>query len=203
MLTPPASYLNAGFSFWYTQCMTKPQREERVVILVDGSNLYHRLKEPEIGVRNPLKFDYKAFKNWLASKRKLVAANYYVGAVREEPGNLKSKKMLAKQLKLFSELRAGDWKIYLGYILKSDGYHEKGVDVKIAVDLLVGAYEDFYDTAVLVSSDTDLLPAIDKARGLDKTIEYIGFGHKPSFALIKHCNCSRLLVKSDLEAFGS
>lgn len=183
--------------------MAVSSKKERVIILVDGSNFYHRLKEPEITVKNPLKFDYKAFKNWLASKRKLVAANYYVGAVREEKGNLKSKKMLANQLKLFSRLRASGWKIYLGYLLKSDGYHEKGVDVKIAVNLLVGAYEDKYDTAVLVSSDTDLLPVIGKARNLSKQVEYIGFGHKPSFALLKHCTRSRLLVKSDLLPFIS
>ena len=181
--------------------MARLKKKGKVIILVDGSNFYHRLKEPKIAIKNPLNFNYKSFKNWLCSERKLIAANYYVGAIREEKKNLKSKKMLANQLRLFSRLRASGWKIYLGYILKSDGYHEKGVDVKIAVDLLVGAYEDQYDTAILVSSDTDLLPAIDKARSLGKNIEYVGFGHKPSFALLKHCDNSRLLVKGDLLPF--
>jgi len=183
--------------------MAKPKIKGRVIILVDGSNFYHRLKEPQIAIKNPLNFSYKDFGDWLSSGKKLISANYYVGAVREKKGNLKSKKMLADQLKLFSKLRASGWKIFLGYILKSDSHHEKGVDVKIAVDLLVGAYEDLYDTAVLVSSDTDLLPAIDKARSLGKEIEYIGFGHKPSFAMLKHCSCSRLLIKSDLLPFIS
>jgi len=49
--------------------------------------------------------------------------------------------------------------------MKSDGiYHEKGVDVNIAVDILVGVYEDICDRIILVSSDTDLLPAISKAK---------------------------------------
>lgn len=37
---------------------------------------------------------------------------------------------------------------------------EKLTDVNIAVQLLRGAYSDEYDRAVLVTGDTDLLPAI-------------------------------------------
>jgi len=80
-------------------------------------------------------------------------------------------------------------------------YYEKGVDVKIAVDLLVGAYENLYDTAILVSSDTDLIPAIEKVRALGKKVKYIGFSHEPSFGLIKNASESKLLAKNDLEKF--
>ncbi len=58
-------------------------------------------------------------------------------------------------------------------------YHEKGVDVQLAVDILIGAYEDLYDRAILISSDTDLIPAIQKVKQLGKQIEYIGFSHQP------------------------
>jgi len=54
-------------------------------------------------------------------------------------------------------------------MLKTDEiYHEKGVDVLMAVDLLTGAYENLYDTTILVSSDTDLIPAIEKVRVMKK-----------------------------------
>jgi uncharacterized LabA/DUF88 family protein len=86
-------------------------------------------------------------------------------------------------------------------MLKTDDYHEKGVDVLIAVDLLVGAYEDKYDTAILVSSDTDLLPAIEKVRSMKKKIEYIGFSHKPSYAMIANLDVRRLLIKEELEKY--
>lgn len=86
--------------------------------------------------------------------------------------------------------------------MKNDGvYHEKGVDVKIAVDLLVGAYENLYDTAVLISSDTDLIPAIEKIKQLGKVIEYIGFSHKPSHGLIRSATETRLLTKNDMKEF--
>ena len=38
---------------------------------------------------------------------------------------------------------------------------EKGVDVKLAIDLVRGSLEGSYDVAVLFSRDTDLLPAVE------------------------------------------
>jgi len=86
--------------------------------------------------------------------------------------------------------------------LKNDGvYHEKDVDVELAVSILVAAYEDLADRILLVSSDTDLLPAIKKAQEKGKTVEYIGFSHKPSIALVAKCARSRLLDKTDVQNF--
>lgn len=90
----------------------------------------------------------------------------------------------------------------LGYLLKSDGkYHEKGVDVQIAVDLLIATYENKCDRIILISSDTDLIPAIRQAKKKGKSVEYIGFSHKPSLALVANCNISRLLTKEDVGQF--
>ena len=86
--------------------------------------------------------------------------------------------------------------------MKTDGkYHEKGVDVNIAVDLLVATYENLCDKLIVVSSDTDLLPAIEKAKEKGKIVEYIGFSHKPSVAMVARCSSSRLLTKEDVEEF--
>jgi len=90
----------------------------------------------------------------------------------------------------------------LGYLLKNDGiYHEKGVDVHIAVDMLVAAYENICDRVILVSSDTDLSPAIEKTRAKGKIVEYVGFSHKASVAMVRFCTESRLLSKDDLLLF--
>lgn len=76
---------------------------------------------------------------------------------------------------------------------------EKGVDVKLATDLLVGATDDWYDTAIIVSSDTDLIPAIKYVRnGKGKKVEYIGFSGSPSLGMIKECSTQRLLSQGDL-----
>ena len=77
-------------------------------------------------------------------------------------------------------------------------YKEKGTDVKIAIDLVIGAVDDQYDTAILVSSDTDLIPAIQYLKYKKKKLEYVGFAHKPSLGMQKYATLSRLLLFKDV-----
>jgi uncharacterized LabA/DUF88 family protein len=64
---------------------------------------------------------------------------------------------------------------------------EKGIDVALAVDLIRIAHERSADRAVVVSSDTDLVPALEVAvevRG-ESFVEVAGWvGHRPSAALL-------------------
>ncbi len=48
---------------------------------------------------------------------------------------------------------------------------EKGIDVQIAVDLVLGAVNDDYDVGIVFSGDSDLLPAIRAAMIIGKHIE--------------------------------
>lgn len=179
--------------------MTTSSKQNRIFILIDGSNFYHRLKE--LKIKNQLRFDFAGFIKFLTGKDELIRACYYVGVIRTEKNNPKSLKLFKEQRKLFSSLEKQKVEVYRGYILKSDDYHEKGVDVKIAIDILIGAYENLYDKVILLSSDTDLLPAIQKAVEIGKTIQYVGFSHKPSFALIRHARPAKLLTIEDLLPF--
>lgn len=175
---------------------------ERVVFFLDGSNFYHRLKDVELYFKQLLLFDYKMFAEWLAHERKIAECIYYVGLVKKEVGNNKSEDLVKDQQKLFANLQNRGWKIKTGYMMRhGKDYKEKGVDVKLAVDILDMAYQDKYDTAVIISSDTDLIPAIIRAKELGKRIEYIGFSHRPSFAMQRYANSSRLLSKIELEKF--
>ncbi len=172
---------------------------ERVAIIIDGSNFYHRLKEANL--KHLLTFRYDLFAADLVSGRAEVWKRYYIGAIREERGNPKSHELMVNQQKLTGSLTRFGWEVQFGHMLKTDGYHEKGVDVLMSVDMLVGAYENQYDTLVLVSSDTDLIPALQKIRSMSKRVEYIGFSSLPSYGLIKHSDVRRLLTQNDLEKF--
>jgi uncharacterized LabA/DUF88 family protein len=174
--------------------------EKRVAVYIDGSNFYHKLKDLKIA--NTTYFDYFGLCNFLARGRKLTSCRYYVGVVRAKEDDKKAQKMRQSQINLFNHLRDQGLYVYQGYLMKNDGkFHEKGVDVNIAVDLLVGAYENKYDTAILISSDSDLVPAVKKIKSLGKEIEHIGFSHSPCLALQKHATLSRLLISDDLENF--
>ena len=174
-------------------------KKERAIVLIDGSNFYFKLKD--IKLNQLLDFDFSGFANMLSKNGKIVDAIYYVGKIKTN-GSAKAEKMLADQQKLFAHLQKHNFKYSLGYLLKSHGkFREKGVDVNIAVNMLVATYENLCDRIILVSSDTDLLPAIKKAKEKGKMVEYIGFSHQPSIAMVANCSKSRLLTKEDLLPF--
>lgn len=172
--------------------------KRRVIILIDGSNFYFKLKD--LGL-NRIPFDFSSLAKLLAKGDKVVDAIYYVGAVKDN-GSQRTRKMFANQRRLLAQLKRHKFRYSLGYLLKSGGrYHEKGVDVNIAVDMLVTAYENLAEKIILVSSDTDLIPAVKKAREKGKIVEYIGFFHQPSVAMVATCSSSRLITKDDLVRF--
>ena len=174
----------------------KDMTKQKCIILIDGSNFYFKLKD--LGLHNLLEFDFSGFAKMLAGKDKIVSITYYVGKIRTD-GTEKTQRLFSNQRKLLAHLKKHNLKYSLGYLMKSDGkYHEKGVDVNIAVDMLVATYENLCDRIILISSDTDLLPAIIKAKEKGMFIEYVGFSHKPSVAMVATCSQSRLLRKEDL-----
>ena len=174
-------------------------KEKRCIILIDGSNFFYKLKD--LNLHNLLQFDFSGFAKMLSKDQKTINSSYYVGAVRTD-GTKKTQQMLGNQQKLLAHLKNNGFNYVLGYLLKSDGdWHEKGVDVNIAVDILVATYENICDRIILVSSDTDLLPAIKKAREKGKIIEYIGFSHARSYGMINNCSNYHLLKREDLVPF--
>jgi uncharacterized LabA/DUF88 family protein len=178
-------------------------KKDRVAVYIDGSNTYNRLKNlgiPEAGRR----FNFSAFVSHLLAKRILVSKRYYVGVVKNHDNSSGGEKRVKGQQKFLEGLRSEGFDIKLGRIMYDsvDRIREKGVDVKLAVDLVVGAVDDLYDIAIVISSDTDLIPAIQYAqRGKDKTVEYIGFAGSPSLGMIKETVIQRLFAKEDLKSF--
>ncbi len=171
------------------------------IILIDGSNFFFKLKD--LKMHNLLKFDFKEFAGMLGSEMDIKSGTYYVGRIRTDKTK-KTQRLFDNQRKLLAILKKYAFKYTLGYLMKSQKdniFHEKGVDVNIAVDIMVAAYENKCKRIILVSSDTDLIPAIKKAQEKGIEVEYIGFKHLPSKALIKTCKLHRLLDKEDLKGF--
>ncbi|MCL5969882.1 MAG: NYN domain-containing protein, partial [Patescibacteria group bacterium] len=114
--------------------------KQKCVILIDGSNFYFKLKE--VKLHNLLSFDFSKFACHVARSNKIVSVCYYVGRIRQD-GSAKTEKLFNSQQKLLGKLKKYKISYQFGYLLKSSGvYHEKGVDVQIAVDMLVAAYEN-------------------------------------------------------------
>lgn len=212
--------------------------EKRVSIYIDGGNFYHLvLKKLNL---NELQFDFDRFANFLANGRVIsdMGKRFYTGTVREREGDLKSKDAMSKQTFLFTLLKNNQWQIKTSKLktrkeeitidsrvndykmllklgitkIKFERLREKGIDVKLATDLIAGAVDNKYDVAVVVSSDSDLVPAIDWVRlRIKKVVEYVGFSildeiipensTNPLISLIARTDIKRILIKSDLQPF--
>ena len=174
---------------------------KKILVQFDGSNFYNKVKKilPQIHLTN---FNYAGLAQSLVKVSDLHII-YYVGEIRQYEGNKKSETLYANQQKLFTSLRKQNVEIKLGYLLMSDGkFHEKGVDVQIAVDIVRGAIKNEYDKCYLISSDTDLLPAIQTAKDEKKEIIYVGFENSISRALQKNCSSYLILKKNQILKFA-
>ncbi len=66
----------------------------------------------------------------------------------------------------------------------------KGDDIYLATDLVSMAYEDAYDTAIILSGDGDFVPAIRKVQKLGKKVENAYLKISGSYYLQQVCDRS-------------
>ena len=170
-------------------------------VYIDGENFLHRvsdiLRKSKVikHKREITKFDFKHLFETVLSQKNL-ALKYYGTKIKNPTVNNDLKDKLQeiinsqRQLKRSLETQGIEFincgllkirdKIICDKCRRCDKcrhqnqlLQEKGVDVKIAVDLATKHKKD--DHIYLASSDTDLLPAIEKIRQREVLVTYIGF----------------------------
>ncbi len=181
---------------------------KKAIVFIDGGNFYFKLKELtaqlDIGTRiSLLKFNFSDFAKWLVGDNDLVEVRYYIGKLSRKQGDTKSEKMYTNQQKLIGKLQQQKVFVTLGQIIKHpDGsHHEKGVDVRLAVEMIRLARQDKYDIAYLLSSDTDLVPAVEEVKDIGKIVQYVGTHKGQSFGLSVTSDDVRLLRPEDIKQF--
>ena len=63
------------------------------------------------------------------------------------------------------------------------------------------ARQNAYEIAYLLSSDTDLVAAVEEVQSFGKSVQYVGIAKGQSFGLTKVANDVRLLRPEDIEQF--
>lgn len=168
-----------------------PDRK-RVMIFIDGSNFYHGLKE----CRGKANIDFAHLIKKLAqADRDLVRVYYYNAPVNR--GEVPEKKYKSQQ-RFFAGLQALDYlELKLGYLeRRPDGaVVEKGVDVKIAADMVAFAAKNLYDVAILVSADGDFAAAIQHVKDMGKHVE-VAYPRSAKIAHLKKV-CDRFVLLQD------
>ncbi len=144
-------------------------QERRASIFIDGSNLYHSLSEN----CNRFDLDFAAFISKLCNGRPLYRAYYYnilQDPERKGPAYQEQQKFLASLYSTpYLEVRLGSSKI------RGETTVEKGVDIMMATDILQLAWNNLYDTAILVSGDGDFAYAIQAVKNIGKYTEVAAF----------------------------
>jgi uncharacterized LabA/DUF88 family protein len=154
--------------------------DERVMIFIDGNNLYHELK----GHYGRSDLDFARFCQKLAGNRTLVRTYYYNAPVdrSREPDRFSRQEKFFRSLQRlpYFELRLGRL-VYFDWPRQSP--IEKGVDVKLSTDMVVHAFRNSYDTAILISGDTDYSAALQAVKDQGKHVEVGLFGRQTSMHL--------------------
>ncbi|ADC89276.1 protein of unknown function DUF88 [Thermocrinis albus DSM 14484] len=159
---------------------------ERVVIFIDGSNLFHAIRYLNI------KIDYSKLVEFLREDRKLVRA-YFYGAVPQERDvkrNTPEWESLLRQRRFLEELSLMGIKVKTAPLRKlpTGEYLEKEVDIMLATDMLSMAYMNVYDTAILVSGDSDFSYTVEEVQRIGKRVENASFRKTSSYLLRKICD---------------
>lgn len=147
--------------------------KERVSVYVDGFNLYHAiddLSKPHLKWVNIKKLATLLIR----PKTQMIVAVHYFSAFGNHFSGTPKVHRLTRHREYVKALEAKGVEVHLGNFAKRDlhygdgggryrarwrRYEEKQTDVAIAVQLIHDAHCDRFDRAMIVSLDTDMLPA--------------------------------------------
>lgn len=184
-------------------------------LFIDGENFLYKIEDSLIkqGIsKSKLRLeniDLKKLLTLALPDTKIDILHYYAAKLRfhnESPQ--KSKELILKQRILKTNLEKQGFTFILAgnvrpQVVKVDGksktiFKEKGVDVRIAVDLVAQSCDKNIKTAILCSSDSDLQPAIAEVRKRGIEVIYLGFENNPNKGLTYTTNRTILFRNSEI-----
>lgn len=143
----------------------------RVISYIDGFNVYYGLKSQQW--ERYFWLDVQALsRNLLKADQTLAHTKYFTARVSQPPDKVKRQNTYLEALQTLPDVS-----LYFGHYLTTprtcrncgftyDAPQEKMTDVNIAVELLQDAFVDAFDTAILISADSDLIAPIAAVRRL-------------------------------------
>jgi len=144
---------------------------QRVIAYIDGFNLYFGLKAASWKRFYWLNLQAMA-KNLLKLDQELVFTKYFTSRISYPQDKQQRQSTFIEALETLNDL-----KIYYGHYQANPQYcrkcgsremipSEKMTDVNIAVEMMSDAYQGHFDTALLVSADSDLTAPIVTIKSL-------------------------------------
>jgi uncharacterized LabA/DUF88 family protein len=138
----------------------------RIAFFVDGFNLYHSIaRVPRLRPYKWLDIN-KLCRSFVSPRDEVVDVYYFTALAHWNPDKVRRHRTFIRALRttgvqpVYGVFRVVDKKCRADCKKWYKTFEEKRTDVNIALYLVAGAINDAYDTAIIVSGDSDLLPAV-------------------------------------------
>ncbi len=185
---------------------------EKAVLFIDGENFLHKIKEvlEKEGKDVDLeKIDFSGLMKVPLKGLKIGRKVFYSSKLHyDDRTPKKSEELIQFQRRLKASLEKQGFEFILAGNIRAqevvvDGktkliFKEKGVDVKIAVDMVSLACDRKVEIAILCSSDSDLQPAVKELRKRGIEVIYLGFEVNPNRGLGYTTNRTILFRNSEI-----
>lgn len=187
------------------------------ILFIDGRNFISKIesildsnnkKDVDIVIYN-----FAGLLNKALSEIKIDKKIFYISRlIKYQETKEKSEELIKKQRNLKNNLeKQGFEVIFAGRVRANMGrcpkghetliFREKGVDVRIAVDMIILACDKKLNTAIIASSDSDLQPAIRELAKREVERIYLGFENSPNKGLTFTTNRTILIRNSEVLEF--
>jgi len=170
-------------------------KDERVMVFIDGSNMYHSLKY----YFKRTDIDVGKFSSKILDKRRLIRIYYYNARVgqREEPERYRDQHNFFASVTAipYCELRLGRL-VYNNWPAAPP--YEKGVDILLATDMITHSFKNNYDVAILVAGDNDFVGAIQAVKDNGNNVEVALFGKERTSMELRNVADKVITVNSRL-----
>lgn len=187
------------------------------VLFIDGENFKGKMRSvfKEAGKGKPVwhEYDFKGLLDKVLVGIELDRKVFYFARIKEHEGSKeKSRQLIEEQRLLKTHLERQGFEVVLsgrvrGQMEDGDGgkkvlvFKEKGVDVRIAVDMVSIACDKKAEEIILGSSDSDLQPAITETKARGVKCAYLGFEAQPNKGLSYTTGRTILIRNSEVLEF--
>lgn len=166
-----------------SESLSRPRKKYRVITYIDGFNLYfgirrEAMKRGSLNAPSPRWYRYlwlnldQLSRNLLTEEQELVTVKYFTSPISGSKGKQDRQNSFLDALRTLPNCN-----ITFGRFepdrrecdnCGKAAFHpqEKKTDVNIAVSLIRDALNDLYDTAILITADSDLVPAVEAVKKL-------------------------------------
>jgi len=186
----------------------------QTILFIDGRNFISKIeaifnkKDIDLSIYN-----FDGLLNKVLSGINIDKKIFYIGRIisHNETKNKSAELIQAQRLLKTNLEKQGFEVIYAGHVRGNEAscpkghkfllFREKGVDVRIAVDMISFACDGILDTVIIASSDSDLQPAIKELKKRKVKRIYLGFENYPNKGLTFTTNRTILIRNSEVLEF--